>query len=130
MTFQQFNELIKEQFALMSKQPVLFRSRASGHQLWEAYISSFSKEDDPEIVEAYGKSTRRKAGRKTKEQELNELRLAIVTSILDTRIKEQEDAAEALQVKAHNQKIMDLIARKKDAELEAMSAEDLQKLLK
>lgn len=47
MTFQEFNNLIKEQFALMSKQPVLFRSKASGHALWDTYIQSFSKEDDP-----------------------------------------------------------------------------------
>lgn len=47
MVFKEFNELIKKQFALMSKQPVLFRSKVSGHQLWDAYITSFAKEDDP-----------------------------------------------------------------------------------
>ena len=69
-------------------------------------------------------------GRKTKEQELNELRLAIVTSVLDTRVKEQEDAAEALKTKAHNQKIMDLIAEQEDKDLRSLSADDLRKLLK
>lgn len=47
MTFQEFNKLIKDQFTHMSKQPVLFRSKVSGHQLWDMYISSFAKEDDP-----------------------------------------------------------------------------------
>lgn len=47
MTFQSFNTLIKEQFQLMSQQPVLFRSKVSGHALWDMYISSFAKEDDP-----------------------------------------------------------------------------------
>lgn len=47
MTFQEFNKRIKEQFALMTKQPVLFRSKVSGHQLWDMYISSFAKEYDP-----------------------------------------------------------------------------------
>jgi len=47
MTFENFNKLIKEQFAIMSKQPMLFRSKVSGHALWDIYIQSFSKEDDP-----------------------------------------------------------------------------------
>lgn len=104
----------------------------STEQLWDVKLDNLISYEEKltETVESYGKSTRRKAGRKTKEQELNELRLAIVTSVLDTRIKEQEEASEALKTKAHNQKIMDLIARKQDAELEEMSAEDLRKLLK
>jgi len=104
----------------------------STEQLWDVKIGNLTDYENSlaDIVEGYGKPTRRGIGRKTKEQELNELRLAIVTSILDIRIKEQDEAAVATANKAHNQKIMDLIARKKDAELEAMSAEELQKLLK
>ena len=47
MTFQKFNEQIKQQFALMSKQPVLFRSKVTGDKLWELYLSSFLPQDDP-----------------------------------------------------------------------------------
>lgn len=108
------------------------QGQISVEQLWDVKIDNLISYEEglSETVESYGKSTRRKAGRKTKEQELNELRLAIVTSILDTRIEEQNTAAEKLRNDAHNKKIMELIARKQDAELEAMSAEDLQKLLK
>lgn len=104
----------------------------STEQLWDAKLDTLIlyEEGLAETVESYGKSTRRKAGRKTKDQETSELRLAIVTAVLDTRIKEQEEAKEALQNKAHNQKIMDLIAAKQDEELKSMSAEDLRKLLK
>lgn len=104
----------------------------STEQLWDVKLDNLISYEESlaETVESYGKSTRRKAGRKTKEQELNELRLAIVTAVLDTRIKEQEEAKEALQNKAHNQKIMDLIAAKQDEELKSMSAEELKKLLK
>lgn len=31
----------------MCEQPVLFRSKVSGHQVWETYISSFTPEHDP-----------------------------------------------------------------------------------
>ena len=108
------------------------QGQISTEQLWKVNLDNLItyEEQLSGVVESYGKATRRKAGRKTKEQESNELRLAIVTSVLDTRVKEQEDAAEALKTKAHNQKIMDLIARKQDAELEEMSADDLKKLLK
>jgi hypothetical protein len=104
----------------------------STEQLWDVKIDNLItyEEQLSEVVEAYGKSTRRKAGRKTKEQELNELRLAIVTSVLDTRIEEQEAAKQALESKTYNQKIMDLIAAKQDEDLKAMSVEDLKKLLK
>lgn len=47
MEFNQFNDCIKKQFALMCEQPVLFRSKISGHQVWETYISSFAPEHDP-----------------------------------------------------------------------------------
>lgn len=104
----------------------------STEQLWDVKLDNLISYEEglAETVESYGKSTRREAGRKTKDQELNELRLAIVTAVLDTRIQEQETAKEALQNKAHNQKIMDLIAAKQDEELKSMSAEDLRKLLK
>jgi len=104
----------------------------STEQLWDVKLDNLISYEEglAETVESYGKSTRRKAGRKTKEQELNELRLAIVTSILDTRIKEQEDSAEALKTKAHNQKIMDLIAAKQDQDLQSKSVDELKKLLK
>ena len=46
---------------------------------------------------------------------------------MDKIIKELRDAAET---KAHNQKILALIAEKKDGQLKEMSVEDLEKLLK
>lgn len=108
------------------------QGQVSVEQLWDLDINHLILYEEAltEVVESYGKSTRRKAGRKTKDQELNELRLAVVTSILDTRIKEQEEIIEAQKNKAHNQKIMDLIAKKQDAELEAMSPDELKALLK
>jgi len=112
-----------------------FRGTVGAEQLWEVKDADLGElmtfeEKLLEVVESYGKSIRRKVGAKTKDQELNELRLAIVSYILDVRLKEQESEATAKANKAHNQKIMELIARKQDAALEAMSAEELEKLLK
>lgn len=108
------------------------QGQISTEQLWKVNLDNLISYEEKltEIVEAYGKATRRKAGRKTKEQELNELRLAVVTSVLDTRIKEQEEASEALKTKAHNQKIMALIAEQEDKDLRSLPVEELKKLLK
>ena len=106
--------------------------QVSTEQLWDANLDALTtyEEQLTEAVEAFGKSIRRKATAKTKAQELQELRLAVVTSILDIRIKEQEDAKLAADTKAHNARIMELIAKKQNEELEGKSLEELQAMLK
>ena len=47
MLFEEFATLIKEQFALMCKTGKLFVSSVNGDTLWELYLKSFSKKDDP-----------------------------------------------------------------------------------
>ncbi len=43
----QFNKKIQERFAEMSKTGKLFRVELTGQQVWDLYLGSFSKEDDP-----------------------------------------------------------------------------------
>ena len=104
----------------------------STEQLWDANIDALTtyEEQLTEAVEAFGKSIRRKATTKTKAQELQELRLQVVTSVLDIRIKEQEDAKTAADTKAHNARIMELIARKQEEQLQGKSLEELEAMLK
>lgn len=61
---------------------------------------------------------------------LNELRFAILKDVYLTRKKEAEDAMTELDKKQHNQKILELIASKKNEELQGKSVEELEKLLK
>jgi len=109
------------------------QGQISTEQLWSVnfdQLVSF-EEQLTEVVEGYGKSSRRKtSNHKSKEQELNELRLAIVTAILDIRVKEQEEAASAAETKAHNTRIKELIAAKQEAELANLPIAELEKLLK
>ena len=60
----------------------------------------------------------------------NQLRFDILKDVYLTKKKESDEARDAAEVKAHNQKILELISRKKDNELEEKSIEDLEKLLK
>ena len=57
------------------------------------------------------------------------LRFEILKDIYLTKKQESEEATLALSKKENNQKILELIARKKDTALEQMSVEDLEKML-
>lgn len=60
----------------------------------------------------------------------NQLRFDILKDVYLTKKAETEAARDALETKAHNQKIMALIAEKKDESLKNMSIEELEKLMK
>lgn len=60
----------------------------------------------------------------------NQLRFDILKDVYLTKKAEAEAARDALETKAHNQKIMALIAEKKDESLKNMSIEELGKLMK
>lgn len=104
----------------------------STEQLWTVSLPSLIDYEQSltETVEGYGKATRRTRQAKTAAQELNELRLAIVTHILDVREAEQLEAANAANVKEHNQKILELIQSKKENELAGKSIAELEAMLK
>lgn len=101
-------------------------------QLWTANYDTLVEYEASlsDTVESYGKTTRRVKTRRTKEQELNELRLAIVSHILNVRDEEAETAVKAAESKAQRQNILELIQRKKNQAMEEMSLEDLEALLK
>lgn len=103
----------------------------SVEQLWNtdmALLANYEQELT-EVVESYGKSTRRSRKNRTKEQELNSLRLQIVTYILDVREAEEETARTAAEAKEKRQEILALIQEKKKDALRNMTVEELEKLL-
>lgn len=59
-----------------------------------------------------------------------QLRFDIVKSVIESKISDQKKAEKSLATKERNQKILEIMSRKKDAELEGKSLEDLQELLK
>ena len=121
-------------FEKASRKQLRFNTPAgsvSVERLWQMKISDLIALEDTqtEVCEKYVKTTRRKSSR-TAEQQDDELRLEILTYIIDTLEKESLDANEKLQNKEHNQKIMALIAKKEQESLENLSLEELSKLLK
>jgi len=104
----------------------------STEQLWDVKMNNLVdfEQQLTEVVEGYGKSTRRTRQARTVAQEMNELRLAIVSYVLDVREKETEDAVNAAAVKEQKQKILAEKLRRKELALTTMSDEELDALLK
>ena len=57
----------------------------------------------------------------------NQLRMDIVKHIIAVKLQEEEDVAKAAERKARKDKLIAVLGRKQDAELEEMSVEDIQK---
>lgn len=68
--------------------------------------------------------------RKSKKDQDLKLKFDIVLDILQTKKAEQEKASKAQETKAHNQKVLALIEKKKEGQMEEMSIEELESMLK
>mgnify|MGYP003111288139 CR=1 FL=1 len=68
--------------------------------------------------------------KKSKKDKDLKLALDIILDVLNTKVEERDERADAAGVKAHNEKILARIAKKKDDELDELSVKDLEKLLK
>ena len=60
----------------------------------------------------------------------NQLRFDILKDVYLTKKKESEEATNAAEIKAYNQKILSLIAEKKENSLREKNVEELEALLK
>ena len=81
-------------------------------------------------VAKFGTFTRRTSVSRTAAQKETELKLAIISYILDVKDKEAKEAREEATNKVHNQNIAGLIAKKQEAKLGDLSIEELQAMLK
>jgi hypothetical protein len=106
------------------------RGPLSVEQLWDLPLSELDALA-VNLEDAYknskGKSFLEK--RTTKDKGIK-LQFDVVLDILQTKVEEQEELRNAREVKAHNEKILDLISQKKDEELKGKSLNELEKLLK
>jgi hypothetical protein len=84
-----------------------------------------------ELEEAYKESGKKsfvtKSSAKSKEAKH---KFDLVLEILQMKVEEQEIAAEKLENKQHNERILELIAGKQDEELKGLSIAELKKKLK
>ena len=111
---------------------VIGAGRLSVEQLWTANLDSLiTLEEELQVsVDKLGKTSRRKQPTQTAAVEELKLKLAIVSDVIDTREKEINDIKEAASKKEHNQRILELIAEKREDKLKNMSEEELLTLLR
>ena len=106
------------------------KGQLSAEQLWDLSITELDKiavSLQDEYENSKGKSFITKKSEKDK---IVKLRFDIALDVLITKVDEAENAREKSEAKAHNEKILALINKKKEQSLEELSAEELEKLLK
>jgi len=67
--------------------------------------------------------------KKSSKDKVTKLKFDIVLDILTTKVEEAEEAGKAKEDKERREKILSIIARKKEASLEEMDISELEKML-
>lgn len=99
-------------------------------QLWDLSLNELN-DIAVKLEEQYEKSGKKSFLTVNNEKDtLTKLRFDIVLDILTTKVTSQNAAAKAAETKAHNQKILELIASKQDEELSGKSITELEAMLK
>lgn len=122
-----------DNFKEASRQALRFattRGNLTTEQLWdlklpELDVLAVSLEVQ---VESSGKKSFLKAS--TAKDKVAKLKFDIVLDILNTKADEQAEATKKKEDKAHNDKILSLIANKQEKDLEGKSVEELTAMLK
>lgn len=122
-----------ENFKLASQQKLRFqtnRGLLSSEQLWDLSLEeldTLAVSLEIEHKQSAKKSFLVKTSIKDKTAKL---RFDVVLDVLTTVVAEQEAAAEAMEIKEHNKKIVTLIAEKQDESLKGKSIKQLEALLR
>lgn len=106
-----------------------FKGLISVEDLWELSVDNL--DNVFKALNSEMKKTKEESllSRKTREDEVLEIKIEIVKYIVSVKLAEKEQREKAFLNKERNQKILDIIAAKKDAELQNMSIEELEKML-
>ena len=115
--------------ATRTKMRFTFKGMISVEDLWDLSVQNLDK-----VFKALN-SQRKEAQEesllnvKSSEDEVLDTQIAIVKYIVGVKLEEQAARVKAAENKEKKQKIMALMAKKDDEEMENMSREELQKLL-
>lgn len=124
-----------ELYKKASKEKIRFTTKKgllSSEQLWDLSI----KDLDEVVVgleESYqtsGAKTFIPNVKETSKDRTEKLKFEVALDILQTKVKDQEVAAKAQETRRHNNRINELIAQKKEGEMNDLSVEELEKLLR
>lgn len=130
MEFVKFKRAVHAQFnQLAAGADMLFLTNVDKDALWDLPLIqldniaiALNKKLQESKTESFIKT-------RTKDTTELELKFNIAKHIIDVKLQEQEDRLLESEKKAKRQKILDLMAKKQDAELEGKSLEELAKEL-
>lgn len=106
-----------------------FKGLISVEDLWELSVDNLDRIFKSLNSEMKKNKEESLLSTKTREDEVLETKIEIIKYIVSVKLAEKEQRERAFLNKERNQKIMDIIAAKKDAELQNMSIEELEKML-
>lgn len=106
------------------------RGLLSVEDLWDLNLTSLNN-----IAKGLKKELKAEAeedflDEKSEEDTITKLKFDVVLEILNIKKAENKSAAEASEIKAHNQMIMGLIVEKEQQDLKSKSVDELKALLK
>lgn len=117
------------EFALKNKVRFPYRGLISVEDLFDLNVrelDSIFKTLNAQVKKAQEESL---LATKSKEDEVLSCQIEIVKHIVNTKLDEAEAAKQSREIKEKKQKIMEIMAAKKDEALHNMSVDDLQKML-
>ena len=122
-----------DNFKLASQQKLRFQTNKgllSTEQLWDLSLSDLDAV--AVALEAEHQQSAKKSFlvKSTTKDKTAKLRFDVVLDILNTKVAEEEAAADAKAIKEHNKKIIAMIAEKKDDSLKKKSVKELEAMLK
>lgn len=122
-----------ETFKQASKEKLRFQTskgQLSTEQLWDLSITDLDALA-VSLEEEHQTSGKKSFVRKTSPKDKTaKLRFDVVLDVLTTKVDEQEAAKAKAEAKAHNNKILTLIAEKQDESLKGKSIKALEAMLK
>ncbi len=125
-----FEEAIKSQLRFDFNGSTTVEQLYNARKTKEFKQSLIDYEDQlTQAIEKYGKSSRRSSNVKTNEQKLQELRLALVTNLIDEILAAEEDAKNASIKKEQRDLLLSLKAQKQNEALSQLSLDDIDKKL-
>lgn len=102
----------------------------SAEQLWDLSLEDL--DTLAVALEAEYKESGKKSFlvKKTEKDKIAKLKFDLVLEVLNTKSEEAQEATEKAEIKAHNEKIIGLIAEKRDEALSKKSIKELEAMLK
>lgn len=117
------------EFALKNKVRFPYKGLVSVEDLWDLSVRDLDgifKTLNAQVKKSQEESL---LATKTKEDETLSVQIEIVKHIVKTKLDEAETAKQNKELKEKKQKIMEMIAEKKDEALRSASVEELQAML-